>query len=88
MTEEECRLSFADRMGRAELPSSLQDRAFGANDPAAWEELEAAAQRAVVIAHKFAGRPVPADPRVVAAEALELILELQAEWGLPAQEGL
>jgi hypothetical protein len=87
MTDEERRLLFADRMGRAELPRALLDAAFGANDPAAWEELEESAQRAVVIAHRFAGREVPDDPRVIQAEALELILELQAEWGLPAREG-
>jgi hypothetical protein len=75
-------------MGHAELPRALQGGAFGANDLAAWAEPEEAAQRAVVIAHKFVGRPVPDDPRVIQAEALELILALQAEWGLPDREGL
>jgi hypothetical protein len=78
--------SYSPRAWGAELPRVLLDAAFETDDPAAWGELEAAAQRAVVIAHRFAGREVPEDPRVIQAEALELILELQAEWGLPARE--
>jgi hypothetical protein len=85
--DEERRLLFAQRMGRAELPRPLLDAAFSSDDPAAWADPQAAAARAVAISHALAGQPVP-EPRVVEAEALELIRELQAEWGQPERDSL